>query len=145
LRGAASSIRSYDQALRTADVAATVSTFGEVVCWDDLGIYQMLTEMPIDQLQASPLHAGLADLLDHPRAPELLPTLERYLDLAGDVQETAASLYVHRTTLYHRLRRIEQLARVSLSNGDDRLALHLSLKVARLQGRTWPMHVDERT
>jgi sugar diacid utilization regulator len=137
-----SAAASYRQALRVADVAATVSTFGEVVCWDDLGIYQMLTELPMDVLGPNALHPGLRTLLASPRTRELLPTLERYLDFAGDVQRTAASLYLHRTTLYHRLRRIERIAHVDLREGDDRLALHLSLKLARLQGVTWSADRD---
>ena len=120
-----------------------MSSFGEVVCWDDLGIYQMLTKIPIDVLGPDALHAGLANLLEDSRAADLLPTLERYLDFAGDVKQTAASLYLHRTTLYHRLRRIERIANVDFRKGDDRLALHLSLKLARLQGITWPSTTSE--
>lgn len=140
LSGAAAS---YDQALRTAKVAAMISGFGDVVCWDDLGVYQLLTEIPLDGLGSTLLHAGLRRLLSDPRAGELVPTLERFLDLAGNTQQTAASLYLHRTTLYHRLRRIEQLAGVDLSKGDDRLALHLSIKLARMQGVAWPAAAGE--
>ena len=60
------------------------------MCWDDLGIYQMLTKIPIDVLGPDALHAGLANLLEDSRAADLLPTLERYLDFAGDVKQTAA-------------------------------------------------------
>ena len=131
-------LASYTQALRTADVAKTLSSFGDIVSWDDLGIYQMLTEIPIGVFGPNVLHPGLGRLLAQPRGHDLVSTLERFLDLAGDVQRTAASLYMHRTTLYHRLRRIERVADVDLRNGDDRVALHLSLKLARLQGVTWP-------
>jgi DNA-binding PucR family transcriptional regulator len=127
--------RSCDQALRAVGVVRAVPGLGEVVRWDDLGVYQMLTAIPSDLLGTDALHPGLRKLL---AARDLLATLERYLDLAGDVQRTAASLYLHRTTLYHRLRRIERIANVDLRNGDDRLALHLSMKLARLQGASWP-------
>jgi DNA-binding PucR family transcriptional regulator len=135
VRGLVDAARSCDQALRAADVAAAMPTFGDVVQWDDLGVYQMLTAIPSDLLGADALHPGLRKLL---AARDLLATLERYLDLAGDMQQTAASLYLHRTTLYHRLRRIERMADVDLRKGDDRLALHLSMKLARLQGASWP-------
>lgn len=143
VRGLVNAATSYDQALRAAKVAATVSTFGEVVGWDDLGIYQMLTEIPVDVFGPNALHPGLKPLLEDPRSGDLLPTLERYFDLACDVQRTAASLYLHRTTLYHRLRRVERVAGVDLRTGDDRLALHLSLKLARLQGVSWPPETRE--
>ena len=62
-------------------------------------------------------------------------TLETFLDNAGDVQRTASELFVHRTTLYYRLQRIEELTGADLADGNARLALHLGLKLARLNGR----------
>jgi DNA-binding PucR family transcriptional regulator len=72
---------------------------------------------------------ALARLLPH---PELVETLEAYLDRAGDAQAAAAALFIHRTTLYHRLRRIERVAEVDLHDGDDRLLLHMALRLRAL-------------
>ncbi|MEV1179242.1 helix-turn-helix domain-containing protein [Nonomuraea sp. NPDC049784] len=58
--------------------------------------------------------------------------METFLDNTGDIKRTAASLCIHRASLHYRLRRIEKIAAVELSSGDDRLALHVGLKVARL-------------
>jgi DNA-binding PucR family transcriptional regulator len=41
-------------------------------------------------------------------------------------------LRVHRATLYHRLRRIEKITGCDLGHGDDRLTLHLGLKLLGL-------------
>ncbi len=60
-------------------------------------------------------------------------TLETYLDHAGDVKSTAAELWLHRTTLYYRLRRIEEVAGVDLNRGEDRLLCHVALRLSRLQ------------
>ena len=49
-----------------------------------------------------------------------------------DAKATAAALWPHRTSLYYRLRRIEDLAGVDLSRGADRLLCHLALRLARL-------------
>lgn len=67
----------------------------------------------------------------------LLSTLETYLDLAGNAHATAERLRLHRTTLYYRLQRVEQLAGTDLRDGGERLCLHLALKLARLTG-AWP-------
>jgi DNA-binding PucR family transcriptional regulator len=48
--------------------------------------------------------------------------------------ETAKALRLHRTSLYYRLQRVAELTGASLRNGDERLTLHLSLKLARLHG-----------
>jgi DNA-binding PucR family transcriptional regulator len=76
----------------------------------------------------------VARLLADPAAAALLPTLEAFLDCAGDVGRTAAGLRVHRSTLYHRLSRAEQLSGLSLRDGRDRLLIHLALRLHRLYG-----------
>jgi GAF domain-containing protein len=135
--GLTAAAESYRQARRAASVAATMPSFGDVVSWDELGIYQMLVELPLDSLGADALHPGLRALIEDPRTHSLVSTLESYLAHAGDTQATARELHLHRTSLYHRLRRVEQLAGVDLTSGEDRLVLHLGLKLARLQGLSW--------
>jgi DNA-binding PucR family transcriptional regulator len=66
---------------------------------------------------------------------ELIRTLETYLDLACDIKATSDALALHRTSLYYRLQKIERLAGVDLHRGEDRLLLHLGLRLARLSGR----------
>jgi PucR C-terminal helix-turn-helix domain len=102
---------------------------GPVVHWEALGSYRLLVP-----LAGTPLPAALRRLLDHADAAPLAATLETYLDRAGDARATAAALFVHRTTLYHRLRRIEAITGANLRDGDDRLALHIGLRIHRLRG-----------
>lgn len=121
---------SYAEALHAAEVAARVPGAGPVATWASLGVYRMLCHVPADAG-----HAGVAALLSTPENAPLLKTLETYLDLAGSVAETSKALRLHRTSLYYRLQRIETLTGATLKNGNERLALHLSLKLARLHGR----------
>jgi DNA-binding PucR family transcriptional regulator len=66
----------------------------------------------------------------------LSQTAEMFLDLAGNVRETALNLHVHRTTLYQRLERIKASYELDLKDsGDHRLVTHLGLKLARVAGR----------
>ncbi len=123
---------SLRQALRAAALTAATTRFGDVACWPDLGVYRLLAELPEDARDPATLVPGLRTLLSGPRTASLVETLECYLDNAGDAGRTAAALHLHRTSLYHRLRRIEQLADVDLADGEDRLALHLGLRLARL-------------
>ena len=65
----------------------------------------------------------------------LAATAETFVDLAGNVQETAARLNVHRTALYQRLERIAVLYKLDLrQSGDHRLITHLGPKLARVAG-----------
>lgn len=125
---------SHGQALRAAEAAALLESFGPVTRWSQLGVYQTLMSLPLGELGSGSLHPGLTTLMGLRDADIWLDTLETWFDLGGDARAAAVSLSVQRGTLYHRLNRIEQLADVDLGRGDDRLALHLGLKLMRLAG-----------
>jgi hypothetical protein len=105
---------------------------GGPVGWDQLGVYQSLVHVPGDELGDGSMDRRVLRLLGK---PGLLRTLETYLELAGDAKRTAQELALHRTSLYYRLSKIEELAEVDLKSGADRLAAHLSIKALRLSGR----------
>ncbi|MFL6123427.1 PucR family transcriptional regulator [Actinophytocola sp.] len=121
-----SAAESYAEALHASLVASRVPGFAPLASWDSLGAYRMLASVPADAV-----HPGVVRLLT---SPELVATLETYLDLAGSAVETAKALRLHRTSLYYRLQRVAELTGTNLRDGDDRLMLHLSLKLASLHG-----------
>ncbi len=123
--------RSYRQARDAVAVAQRVAGFGRVAAWDELGVYRTLVRFP-DDLDDDALHPGLVELLRDGAHEQLVETLEAYLDRAGDAKATAEALSLHRATLYYRLQRIEEITGARLKVGDDRLALHLGLRLARL-------------
>jgi hypothetical protein len=126
---------SYEQARLAALVANQLPSAGPVANWDELGVYRALVQLSKDEIGSAPIHAGLNRLLDGESTAPLVETLETYLDSAGNAQKTAELLFLHRTTLYYRLKRISELTGANLQDGNDRLALHLGLKLARLTGR----------
>ncbi|MET1155852.1 helix-turn-helix domain-containing protein [Arthrobacter sp.] len=125
---------SYDQAVAAARAAQFLPGFGDIVSWDGMGIYALLVNFAPQnpELQAYPVQ--LLKLSRRKNSQVLLHTAETFLDLAGDIQATASALHVHRTTLYQRLARIEQLSGLDMSRGNDRLTLHLGIKLAHLTG-----------
>jgi PucR C-terminal helix-turn-helix domain len=114
------------RAARTGPDSDSSAIGAAVVRWDALGSYRLLVPL-VD----AALPAALQRLLDHADADTLTPTLEAYLDRAGDARAAAQALFIHRTSLYHRLRRIEAITGANLRDGDDRLALHIGLRGLR--------------
>jgi sugar diacid utilization regulator len=125
---------SYEEARQAIKVMRVVPSFGCVAEWGSLGIYRLLSQFPVGQLSRSALHPGLTQLIEHEEAGQLVRTLECYLDSGCDAKASAAEMFIHRGTLYYRLKRISQLTGADLNSGEDRLALHLSLKLGRLTG-----------
>jgi purine catabolism regulator len=76
----------------------------------------------------------LGPLIDHDerRSPKLLETLETLLEHQGRKTEAARALNLERQSLYHRIRRIEELLEADLDDPATRLGLHLALRARRL-------------
>ncbi len=70
----------------------------------------------------APLHVA--------RRRPLLETLETYLRLSGSKSAICEALFIHRNTLAHRLREIENLLGVDLQDGQVRATLLLALRLA---------------
>jgi hypothetical protein len=125
---------SYDEAALAARIAVQLPIVGPVASWSQLGIYRVLSQLSSEVTNGASVHPGLEELFKDPSNQPLLETLETYLDMAGNARVTAERLNLHRASLYYRLQRVEQLAGTDLKNGNERLSLHLALKLARLKG-----------
>jgi hypothetical protein len=140
VEGPAQAHRAYREARLAARMAPRAAAADNLMLWDDMGVYRMLTQMPQGVLEDAVdprLRALLAD------APDLLVTLECYLDHAGAVTPVAEALHVHRTTLYYRLGRVARYG-IDLGHGQDRLAVHAGLQALRILGE-WPLRHRSRT
>lgn len=131
-RGDLTDVRaSWREARLAARVLEAVPSLRPVAAWPDLGVYRLLACGPESSLAGAVLDDAVRRLLEHPDR-DLLATAQAYLDHGGNVQRTAATLTVHRQTVYYRLQRIEQVSGLDLARGDQRLVLHLGLTLAPL-------------
>lgn len=125
-------------ACEEAELALTVERaaggFGPLVRWSALGAYRILARLGAGRDLAALVPDALRRLLASSEADVLVPTLACYLDHGADARAAAAALFVHRSSLYGRLHRIEQITGTDLRNGEDRLELHLGLRLRRLAG-----------
>ena len=128
---------SYREARLAVEVGRRVATVGteEPVDWAALGSYRSLATLLGDRDPAPLVPASIDLLLAERDGLTLVETAETYLDRGGDAKGTADALYLHRSSLYKRLHRIERLTGYDLRQGDDRLELHLGLRLWRLAGR----------
>lgn len=130
--GLAQAWRSREQAETALRAADALPALGGVACWSRLGAYATLLQIPAERLTATLVPGPLRALVDQDPHGRLVQTLAAYLDHAGSSPETAAVLHIHRTSLYYRLRRIEEITGLDLANGEDRLTLHLGLRTLSL-------------
>ncbi len=125
---------SYRQARQAAWVAQALGHDRGFVAWSELGAYRTIATLLDEDGAGARIPESLARLLACEEAEALTRTLECYLDLGGDARAAAEALYIHRSSLYGRLHRIEEIAGVDLRSGEDRLDLHLGIRLWRLLG-----------
>jgi len=112
-------------ALRVARARPREAAFA---AWGTMGPDRLVAQLPLGALADVP--EGLRRLLSE--EPVLTATLATFLDAGGDVKLTAAALSLHRSGLYYRLHRIEEITGLKLRSGGDRLLAHLALRAERL-------------
>ncbi len=125
-------LRSTPQALTLAHIALA-GTVGEcgVSVFDSnlLGVAAVSAPDVMNRLAATAL-GGLAHLSEKDRAL-LLETFGAWLDNAGSAQAAADSLFVHRNTVHHRLRRLEDSTGFNLSDPRSTAVLALAYEIER--------------
>ena len=133
--GADGAATSYADASLAARAATLLPELGNVVTAESLGVYRFLLKLPPEELAESRYPKELRRLIAADSNDNLVETLAAYLACGGDVTSASAGLHVHRSTLYYRLGRIEEIAGVDLHDGSQRLWLHLGLKMRELTER----------
>lgn len=81
-------------------------------------------ELPRELLCARPILELMK--YDQEHGTSLSETLETYLNLERNVVQTAKALFIHRSTLFYRLERIQKVAEVDLEDPKVRLYLQMS-------------------
>ncbi|KAF0845516.1 PucR family transcriptional regulator [Nocardia caishijiensis] len=90
----------------------------------------LLTEI-LDLIRARPhLHdprLAALDTYDHDHGADLRTSAHAYVRAHGEVSVAAAALRIHPNTLRYRLRRVESILGIDLTDPDDRLLLEIQL------------------
>jgi len=123
----------YAQSRRTAQAAAVDDWFGDIADYRRIGVYQFLAASSRNLSPGESVY--FAELQDFDGNHELLPMLELLYDTGGSVQDVAAELHLHRSSIYNRLAKIRSLIGADPLAGQVRLELHLAMKAHRWSRR----------
>lgn len=130
--------RSHHEAELCGRLLHSTGDPGGVAVYENLGVYQLLSEVPDPQAVPRFIRRWLGALLDYDtsHSASLVFTLSRFLEGGGNYDTAAAALSIGRSTLRYRLQRIHQLSGHDLADPDTRFNLQLAT-------RAWQMlHPD---
>jgi sugar diacid utilization regulator len=133
-QGTAGLRQSLHEAQQASLLARTQERAGAVEHIDAMSLKRLL----LGWYASGPLREAAADLLAPlwaaDESGELVRTLGTYLDHESSTTTTAIVLGVHRNTVLHRLDRARSLLPVDLARPDERLVVHLAIRVAGVDG-----------
>lgn len=126
----------YREAKDALSIANQLGDREESTFYGDLKLFQLLLalkERNLEHLRRFYLDT-LGTLVEHDdrKQADLIRTLNGFFEANGNLAKAAADLDVHRNTLVYRLERISELTEMNLDDADNRLILHLALKVQRV-------------
>ncbi|QBD83172.1 GAF domain-containing protein [Ktedonosporobacter rubrisoli] len=127
--------RGYAEAQEALEVGQCLNHNGSCIHFKDLGVYRYIFKFAHTNGLRDQYQNQIEALVEHDlrKKTNLLDTLEIYLEYGGNIAKAASSLNLHRNTLLQRLERIQKLCGLDLEERQDRLALHVALKICRLQ------------
>ena len=128
--------RSYAQARRAAEVALRFGRRGEVVNFDDLGLYRLLFQIGDRAELRAFVEQVLGPLLEYDRKhrTDFLRTIRTYLAKDNSLQATAKELFVHVNTASYRIQRIQTITGLNLSKTEDCLLARVALMILEDEG-----------
>lgn len=129
---------SLHRSVRNAMVALVIGQrmhgSGRIASFSELGAYPLLydgVDLPTLRSFAERVLSPIRTY-DEKHQTELERTLRVYIDSGQNVKTTAESLFVHRHTVFYRLRQINEISDMSFENPQDQLALRLALAMETL-------------
>ncbi|MDQ2790077.1 MAG: hypothetical protein DLM60_10155 [Pseudonocardiales bacterium] len=128
--------RGVRQAERAIDLGLRLGRAGQLVRYDELGIYRLLCTIGDMQQLMDFARGVLGSLLDYDteHRTELVRTLSVYLHHHGSHKQSARMLHLHTNTVAYRVARIEAITGLALGDPDDRLVAHIAVKIIESQG-----------
>jgi DNA-binding PucR family transcriptional regulator len=133
-------VREYGDAYRLTcgvlDLVQQSDRRDRIVSLDSIGAYRLLLQVkrPQELQSFAESMLGTVHVYDRKHQTQLGATLRAYMANRCNVSVTAKALHVHPNTVAYRLRRVEELLGIDLSDPQAMLHLQLALMIERILG-----------
>ncbi|MBT2696512.1 helix-turn-helix domain-containing protein [Bacillus sp. ISL-40] len=123
--------RSFEEANKSLAYILNRGT-PDIISYESIGINRLFINQQAEDIK--PFIQDVFEPLQSPKAQssDLELTLRTYIDANRSIPETSARLHIHQNTLYHRIRKIEEILAVNLNDSSDWLKLLLACHLSDL-------------
>jgi sugar diacid utilization regulator len=122
---------SYAQAHRALETAQRFGNQGDVVAFEDLGVYRLLFHVTDPAELSGFIDQVVGPLIDYDQRhkADFVHTLRTFLAHNGNLQATARELSLHVNSVTYRMQRIQAISALDLERSEDRLLAQVALKI----------------
>ena len=123
----------YYQAVSAARLGELTGSGSKVFGYGEVVGYDVLEKYGDSEQRLAICHPSIFILQEHDKDKKmnLLPTLKVFIECLGDTAQAAEKLFLHRNSLYYRLKQITELTGVDLD--DERVRSHIALSIRILE------------
>ncbi|UTY38394.1 helix-turn-helix domain-containing protein [Allocoprobacillus halotolerans] len=123
---------SYQRALSAVSLARMFHQ--NIMCFDDMGIYQILFSIQDKKILSDMYHRLLDCLIQYDKKHhgELEKTFYYYLKYDGSPQKIAKVTYTHRNTVNYRIDKIKKLLNNDLATFEDKFPYMMAFYIAKM-------------
>ena len=125
----------YEESLTAYDFGLKLSPNSQIFMYEDF-ICQHIGKILSKTYDLEDFyHTGIMQIkkYDKEHKTNLLETLKEYLKYPDNPSAASKNLFIHKNTLFYRMSKIKELFPIDLSDGEDRLKMHLTLKFMELE------------
>lgn len=130
--------KGYQQALQMKRIVALCKLEKQIVRYEDLGSYTILSLIPVQDKEVVRLLKRFIDPVwqyDQAHNTKLLETLGMYFEAEQNLRETAVRMYTHYNTISYRMDKIKELLHLERWDADILLQLQIALKLEKIGDR----------
>ncbi len=126
---------SYEQANKIRRISEVCGLKHKSISYDQLGVYQLLYLLPDCEEVRGFRDRLIKPLLEYDSKHNsiLIDTLKAFFRNNESLKRTASELFTHYNTVMYRIERAFELLNLDANDGNDRLQLHLAIKLYEMQ------------
>lgn len=120
---------SYQEAMQICKICERKGTDKNVIWYDDIGVYSLLYQIPVDKTMDHYLDRYVTPLTAYDKEHEsnLFDTLKTYVACKGNKKLTAEKLFTHYNTVSYRMDRIEQILHMDVEDSEIQFEIRLAI------------------
>jgi|GEM_PF-6509041 len=121
----------YVNAKLSLDICFRQKGYGFKNCYNDTGLFRLLCAASAVKDIDQAVHDVIGPLVEHDRnhGQNFIGTLSTLFENGQNTCKTSRALFIHRQTLLYRIKKIESLTGMSLSNHDDAFMLETCIRL----------------